>query len=63
MENNSFVRYNKFDTQREDYIEWINYVNLILSLQHTTRDNTCNAMMNELISEKEMIEVKACDKK
>jgi len=63
MENNSFVRYNKFDTQREDYIEWINYVNLILSLQHTTRENICNAMMNELLSEKEMIEVKACDKK
>ena len=32
LDNNTYMRYDKFNTHREDSIDWLKYVNPIISL-------------------------------
>ena len=46
IENNTFLRSNKYNTYQEDCIEWFKYINLILTLQRTKRDKLTEALFN-----------------
>ena len=45
LENNTFMRYKKSNTHKEDSIGWLKYVNPGISLQRTTRENIFDALM------------------
>ena len=38
LENNTYMKYEKFNTHKENSIGWLSYVNSVISLQRTTRE-------------------------
>ena len=54
FENNTYVRYEKFNTHKEDFIGWLQYVNPIISLQLTTREKISDALILVHLNDDEM---------
>ena len=44
IENNIFVRADKYYTHQEDIISWFKYINPILTLQRTTREKVTDTL-------------------
>ena len=40
LDNNTYMKYENFNTHREDSIGWLKYVNPIISIHHTTREKS-----------------------
>lgn len=54
LDNNTYMRYNKFNTHSEDSIGQLKYINPIISLQHTTREKLPDALILVHINDDEM---------
>ena len=54
LESKTYMKYEKFDTHKEDSIGWLKYVNLVISLQRTTRKNISNAVILVHFNDEEM---------
>ena len=54
FENNTYMRYEKFNTHKEDSIGWLQYVNPIISLQRTTREKISDALILVHLNDDEM---------
>ena len=54
LNNNTYMKYDKFNTHREDIICWLKYVNPIISPQRTTREKISDALMLVYFNENEM---------
>ena len=44
IENNTFIKADKYNTHQEDTIGWFKYINPILTLQRTTRENVTDTL-------------------
>ena len=55
LKNNTYMKYEKFNTHKEDNIGWLKYINLVISLQRTTREKISDALMLVYLNEEEMI--------
>ena len=54
IENNTFIRFNKYNTHQEDSIRWFKCINPILTLQRTTRENITDALFQVYLTEEDM---------
>ena len=54
LDNNTYMKYDKFNTHREDIIGWLKYVNPVISRQRTTRQKIYDALMLVYFNENEM---------
>ena len=54
LENNTYMKYEKFNTHKDDSIGWLRYVNPFISLQRTTREKISDALMLVHLNEEEM---------
>ena len=54
LENNTYMKYEKYNTHKEDSIGWLKYVNPVISLQRTTREKISDALMLVHLNEEEM---------
>ena len=58
LENNTYMKYEKFNTHKKDSINWLRYVNPVISLQRTTREKISNALMLVHLNDEEMTAMK-----
>ena len=54
LKNNTYMKYEKFNTHKEDIIGWLKYVNLVISLQRTTREKISDALMLVHLNDEKM---------
>ena len=54
LDNNTYMKYDKFNTHREDIIGWLKYGNPVISRQRTTREKISDALMLVYFNENEM---------
>ena len=62
LENNTYMKNEKFNTHKEDSIGWLRYVNPIISLQRTTREKISDALMLVHLNDEEMTAMKNTSK-
>ena len=62
LENNTYMKYEKYNTHKEDSIGWLKYVNPVISLQRTTREKISDALMLVHLNEEEMKAMKNTSK-
>ena len=55
LDNNTYMRYDMFNTSHEDSIGWLKYVNPIISLQRITREKMSDALMQVYLNDNEMV--------
>ena len=51
------MKYNKFNTYREDSIDWLTYTNLIYFLQRTICDKIVDVLISVYMTDNEMMEM------
>ena len=52
IENNTFLRFNKYKTRQEDSIRWFEYINSIITLQRTTREKVTDTLFQVILRKK-----------
>ena len=57
LETNTYIRYEKLKTHREDIISWLKDVNSVISLQRTTREKIVDALMLAHLNDDEIAEM------
>ena len=62
LENNTYMKYEKFNTHKEDSIGWLRYVNPVISLQRTTREKISDTLILVHLNEEEMKAMKSTSK-
>ena len=55
LDNNTYMRYDMFNTSHKDSIGWLKYVNPIISLQRITREKMSDALMQVYLNDNEMV--------
>ena len=58
LENNTYMKYEKFNTHKEDSIGWLKYINPVISLQRITREKISDALMLVHLNNEEMTAMK-----
>ena len=58
LENKTYMKYEKFNTHKEDSIGWLRYVKPVISLQRTTREKISDALMLVHLNEEEVTAMK-----
>ena len=54
LKNNLYMKYENFNTRKENSIGWLKYVNLVISLQRTTREKISDTLMLVHLNDEEM---------
>ena len=63
LEKNTYMKYENFNTHKEDSIGWLRYVNPVILLQRTTRGKISDALMLVHLNDKEMTVMKNTSKR
>ena len=54
LESKTYMKYEKFNTHKEDSIGWLRYVIPVISLQRTTREKISDTLMLVHLNDEEM---------
>ena len=54
LKNNLYMKYENFNTHKENSIGWLKYVNLVISLQRATREKISDTLMLVHLNDEEM---------